>query len=297
MLLRFAAIIFGIFFVVRPAAALEFSPAATDIAAYPGLDGVATFTIVNDSPSEADYVASIYGVDFDEEGDPIFGPLDSAYTGWFTLDSYNFSLESDASRELRLVATIPESAADDALVVALVVRELAQNTGVTISTGFSGLVFVTIGSPIAAADMTEFTARSRFAGGLPIDFSATFHNDGERTLQPQGLLVIRNMLSLVSDEISFNDVGNRVPAGQSRTFVATWSDTADAASLLGRLWSKVTDFRIGVFTAELTVTPYPGGPAMYDTTRVVVFPWQAGIILLGCGAVVFFAVVRRKNRA
>lgn len=272
------------------ASAMTFAPMVSDFSVMPGEGLASTFTLTNTDEVAHDYAASLYAVTLDAEtGEPSFGPLHQDVAAWMALDAYNFSVAAGGEKDIALTVAPPEGTSADSLVVGLVVRELEDGEGVTITAGVSSLVFMTVGSPEWSGGVRSMDATPGLTSGLPVDVTVTIVNDGERVLQPYGTVTIRNTFGGEVATYDINPALRRIPAGHERAYTVSWGDAEGERNVFQKLWREIVDFRVGVFTAELLAAPYPGGEAAFtETTRVVVFPWRVFLVGgIAAGAYVF----------
>lgn len=279
------------------ASAMNFTPSAADISLQAGERDSLEFQIENTSDITHTYGVSIYAVEFDETtGEPAFRAVEQQYQSWLLFDDYEFSLGSQASQMLTLTIAIPEFADADAVTFAPVVRESSDADTLFLSSGVSSLVFVTVGTPETSARVTAFAARPGIASQLPIELIAEIANDGERTVQPYGIVQVKNIFGSVVETIPFNSGFRRVPSGLSREFATTWGTDEGDRTILQEIWRELTA-GFGLFTAELVAAPYPGAEAtLQATTRLLVFPWRLALLVCALGVPVLY-FVRNRRRA
>lgn len=277
--------------------AMNFTPSVADVVLEPGESDVLEFFIENTSSQEHEYGVSLYGVTFDDEsGEPKFGPMQAEVASWVSVDAYAFSLAPSASRSLELTVAIPASADTTTATFAAVVRESLDDTGIYLSSGVSSLVFVTVGSPNTAATVTDFRSRPFFAVHLPVTFSVDIANNGERVVQPYGIVRVRDIFGRTITSLEFNAVLRRVPVGLTRTFDVQWGESLETRSIFHELWRELTS-GVGLFTAEFVAAPYPGAePTLQATTRLLVFPWRIAGIVCGVGTLAYLLFVRKRRR-
>lgn len=277
--------------------AMSFSPSITDAVLMPGEEASLEFAVENTSSDYRAYAASVYGVTFDQEsGEPEFGSLTGQYASWFSLDTYDFALAPSASRALKMQVAVPDNATADTYTFALVVRESTEDTSLYLSTGMSSLFFLTVGSPQTHAEIVKFSAESSVIPHLPITFTVEVANNGERIAQPYGIVRITDVFGGEVASLDVNEDFRRVPSGLVRTFTTQWGEVSISQGLGYELWRELTA-GVGLFTAELVMSPYPGAEAtLQATTRLLVFPWRVAAIACGIFGLVYFVVVRKQRR-
>lgn len=277
--------------------AMTFTPTVTDFPVMQGETLQADFTVQNTASTTKEYLVSLYDVTLSSSLEsPSFAPLPQERSAWLSLDTYGFSLASGASRALLLTAAPPADAASESFVVGLVVRELAEDNGIAVSSGVTSLMFVTVGNPTSDAVVTQWSVSPRVMSRLDLEVTAEFTNDGERVVQPYGFVQIANTFGRVVEEIQINPTLSRVPVDDVRVFTATVA-VEKRGGFFYELWREIVEHRIGVFTAKLVAAPYPGADAtLLATTRFFVVPWRLLLVALFGGGLVR-AIVRRGRAA
>lgn len=279
------------------ALAMNFSPSAADLVLMPGEQTTLAFSVENTSEIAHTYSVSVYGVSFDSEtGEPMFGPLSQTHADWLRFDAYDFILEPTASRSLTLAITIPETAPADTLTFAPVVRESTDTRALTLATGVSSLLFVTVGNPETQAEISNFFVQPGVTAHLPVVVTAMIANNGQRVVQPYGIVRITDIFGNVVDSLDFNAAFRRVPSQVAREFSVQWGETRANDGVFQELWRELTA-GVGLFTAELVAAPYPGAqPTLQATTRFVVFPWRIALMACVIGTVGWGVATRRGRR-
>lgn len=143
------------------------------------------------------------------------------------------------------------------------------------------------------AEITEFKVNNFVSQFLPVDFSVTVKNTGNLHVPPRGNLFIRGTGKKDLAVLEVNAGRSNILPGASRTFTAAWDEGFIVRDAQGRLqfnWNKLTDFRLGKYTAYILLA-YDDGQRdvpIEATLTFWVFPYIAvGVIL----AVVILVVV------
>lgn len=292
----FCAWVLGLFLRASTALAVTFTPLVTDVAVMPGSEARADFTVENTSDILKEYIVSLYDVTLNSSLEsPEFAPLPQDIASWVSVDTYGFTLAPGATRVLVMTAAPSEVVAAESIVIGLVVRELAGDNGIAVTSGVTSLVFVTVGDPHVDARITNFSVAPRLADSMDVHAAVTVANGADRVVQPYGTVRITNTFGGLVEEMSINPSLYRVPENDQRVFTVLVGDNDSGTGFFNELWREIVEHRIGVFTARLVAAPYPGADATLSaTTRFVVFPWRSGmLVLLGAGT---FVVARRKRR-
>lgn len=291
----FLAWVLGILLNATNASALTFAPTVTDVAVLPGEQVSVDFTVANTSDTTKEYIVSLYDVTLNSSLEsPAFAPLPQEISSWLAVDTYAFSLAAGATRVLLLTASPSVDVDDQSAVVGLVVRELSGDNGIAVASGVTSLVFITVGNPETDAVVSDFSVTPRVMSTLNVTVATTIVNGGDRVVQPYGTVQIRNTFGMLVDEVDVNPSLYRVPSNDQREYTVRIGDDG-SGGFFNELWREVVQHRVGVFTARLVATPYPGAEsALSATTRFVVFPWRSAIVLLALSSA--GVVVWRKRR-
>ncbi len=291
----FLAWALGILLHATNASAVTFAPTVTDVAVMPGEQASADFTVANTSDTTKEYIVSLYDVTLNSSLEsPAFAPLPQETSSWLAVDTYGFTLASGATRVLLLTASPSAEVADQSTVVGLVVRELSGDNGIAVASGVTSLVFITVGNPETDAVVDGFSVTPRVMSTLNVTVATTIVNGGDRVVQPYGTVQIRNTFGMLVDEVDVNPSLYRVPTNDQRVYTVRIGDD-ESGGFFNELWREIVQHRVGVFTARLVATPYPGAEsALSATTRFVVFPWRSAVVLLVLGGAC--AVAWRKRR-
>lgn len=265
--------------------AMTFTPTVDDISVAPGAQASTDFTVTNTADTAKKYLVSLYSVTLRSTLEsPEFAPLPENVASWVSVDTYDFSLASQASRVLTLRLAPPADFPAQSETIGLVVREVSGDNGVTIASAVTGLAFVTVGDPEADARVMSMTVAPKISDRLHIVVTAQIENAGDRVVQPYGTIQIRNILGRIIEEVPVNPSLYRVPARDQRAYSVSMGNTTHGGFFY-ELWREIVEHRFGVFTAQLVAASYPGADSTLSaTTRFVVLPWRTMVVLLVVGA-------------
>ena len=295
----FALALVGLWFFLLPssASALSFTPTATDLTLMPGETLTKNFTLTNDSTVTKNYLTALNLVHFDATtNEPIFDAWPASLNSSVIIDTNDFTLDANAQKNITVTISLPANTTASSLVLGLIITEVAPATVVQVTPGVSSLIFVTIGQPSVLPVLTGFSASSFIRSSLPIDFTGNIINNGDRTLQPLGTVTVYNAFSKRLATFDINPTVRRIPTNQNRDFTVTWGSARTTGNFFQELWREVTNFKVGFFTAELLVAPFPGADAtISQTTHVIVLPWRVLLVVLGFGAIIIVSVRRHKR--
>jgi hypothetical protein len=294
----FSLISLLLFLLPSSALAISFTPTAADLAVMPGETATQSFTITSNATSAQNYTTSSYLVHFNSDThEPIFDAWPTSMNSWVVIDTTNFTLQTNEQKNISMTLSIPADAADTSLVIGLIIREVAEVGALNVTSGVSSLVFVTIGQPTVNAVLTSFSPSSLITNSLPVDLTTNIINSGDRTLQSFGTVTVYNVLSKRVATLSLNPTQRRIPAGQDRSFTATWGASRQTGNFFQEFWREVTNPRIGLFTAELLAAPYPDGEVtLSQTSHIIVLPWRVLLVIIGLGTAMTITVRRPRDR-
>ena len=180
---------------------------------------------------------------------------------------------------------------------ALSITEKASGQkGVSTNSGVLSLIFITIGSPDAKAELLDFSVDEERFDQLPVNFAITVRNAGERIVQPTGSIQIYNVFGTIVRQLPVNVDGKRILAGDDRTLMVQWGSGEGPQSYVQKLYVQVSQFAFGPFSAELTITPWEGADPLTQQISLFAFPWQLFLVLcLVITAIVVLARLRTHS--
>lgn len=163
-------------------------------------------------------------------------------------------------------------------------------------------------------EVTDFKSEQAIYEYLPAEFSVSFQNSGNTIVQPFGNIFVQRSSGDTTPiaTLPVNDTGGYLLPDTPRTLNTDWSkgfpvfetktgtDGSEQKSLLWD-WSKLTDFRIGPYTAKL-VAIYNDGQRDVPIEKEVTFwvlPWRtmlAASVIIGLLVFLRHKQIQRKTR-
>lgn len=153
--------------------------------------------------------------------------------------------------------------------------------------------------------VVDFTVSKHIFQWLPATFTIKFKNVGNTIVQPFGNIYIQRSSNSKTpiNTLLVNNTGGFVLPGTERSFTNQWSNgfpvyesstssTGATTQHLNWVWSNLSDFRIGRYTADL-VAVYNNGNVEVPIQGQVSFwviPWVALIVFLVVGLLLLFGL-------
>lgn len=291
----FVVVLTLISFVIAPVSfATSISPQVADLITAQGETVHQKFFLFDENNTPAQFRIELVDVDLGATEDEMtFKPLKAELAAMFDFGNAERFVQARQVETINLSVKVPANIPSQTLVVGLKVTKLQNaSTGINVQTGLISLIFITIGDNIdSSAQLLDFSASTLIAPQLPIRFQTTVRNDGQRILQPQGNVTVRNMFGGLVDNYALNETKRRIPAGQERTFINEWGDKADNSSFFASLKNETKQLAFGFFKVELSLEPYVGGENITAVTNVFIFPWRFLMVITAVFAL-FYGVVR-----
>lgn len=280
-IISFTSLLFLLSFSLVSAA--TFAPTAQDLKINQGESGLATFAIVNDSKVQIKYQIDLLSVTLGSGPDDLqFSKLSEPGLS-ISLSDRELTLEGGEGKEIAVLVAAESKARSGVRIFGLRIIEV-QNSGssINIAEGFVGLVFVTVGDDLAeGAELLDFSTNGFLRSYLPVKFLATFRNNGERVVQPEGKLVVSNLLGFKKQEIEINPEFRRLASGQDRTLQVLWGGRAEPEGFFEEMKAEASQLRLGIYRAKLEAVPWQGGTPMKATVHFVIFPWRLFLVVGG----------------
>lgn len=238
----------------------------------------------------------------DEKGNvaPEEMPASDPATGWIKFNSPKIVTPVKEWYEVPFTITIPADAAYGNYFALVFSPPSGQpDVGTTVVQGnilVPILLNVQKEGAIRQASITEFKVKNFVTQYLPVDFFVSVKNTGNVHVHPRGNIFIRgsNQKDLAVLEVNAGQ-SNILPEA-SRTFTASWNDgflVRDASNHLSINWNKLTDFRLGKYSAYVLLA-YDDGlrdVPIESTLTFWVFPYAAvAVILIAVGFVTFIII-------
>ncbi len=270
---------------------LTVSPVSLDYSPRPGDVIREKITVHNNSSDPLILNLSVVKMTVDDRGNVI--PQEFALTDpaadWIKFSSSKITAPVKEWYDVPFTITIPQDAAYGNY-FALVFSPPSDQpgTGVTLVRGnvlVPILLNVQKEGAVREAMITEFKVKNFVTQYLPVDFSVTVKNTGNLHVPPRGNIFIRGLGQKDLAVLEVNPgLGNILP-DSSRTFTAAWTDGFIIRGTDNRLtfnWNKLTDFRLGKYTAYVLLA-YDNGVKdvpIESTITFWVFPYTAVIVIL-----------------
>ena len=216
---------------------------------------------------------------------------EDTFVTWVKLEKDKFTAGPKEWTEIPFSISVPADAAFG-YYIALTVRQDDSNTAVNqptavIQGAIAVPVLLKVSSPNtkAEAELVEFKPKSFVNEYLPVEFDVKFKNSGNVHIKPRGNIFIRGTSDKDLAILEVNEgMGTVLPQG-SRVYNAAWNDgfivwekdesTKELKYNLRFNWDKLTDFRIGPYTASLLMV-YDDGVrdvTLESKTTFWVFPY------------------------
>lgn len=291
------------FLVAPSASALTVSPARIEISGNPGQAVTGRFKVTN----EQDAAVTLYSSaqNFEAQGDtgaPSFVDSNTGLSEWINVES-SIRLAKGETKIVPFSISVPKDADPGGHFAAIFLSTVPpKGSGqVVVGAKIGVLILLRVAGKITeGGGPANLTPNGFLFSSLPVQFSYRFSNTGNDRVNPQGNLVIRDTIGLVSQTLSANKAGGNVLPGSVRRFDVMWGDTEDSSpngffASAGYEWSH---FAFGWYGATLDLTYGTAGSAQLHT-NLFLFPWQLFLIIgavLVAAYYVLGALLRRYNR-
>ena len=245
------------------ASAIGISPTVADVDVLPGEIIDHTVKVLNDQDDVITYDIELLGVELGESSAEMsFFDLSDREKTWMVLSDSSFSLAPGETRDVSVKVTPYAGQDSTTRVLGVKITEASgESGGVRVGNGFISLIFLTIGDELFEDyELLDFSIVRNVAGELPVSFLLTIRNSGDRILQPQGEVSMRNLFGNVITSIELNPEARRISSGQAKTFISSWAK--DHARLPP----------LGIYHVELEMSSWNGGEAFTQTRTIAVIP-------------------------
>jgi len=298
--------------VVLPLSAHAFtvSPALVDVSEDPGSISHGTIHLLNDTAQDQTYYVSVQNfVPQGEEGNQTFLPAGdrSGLAGWITPDQSSIKIGAGSAVDFRWTLNVPADATPGGHYAAVFFSTQPANSSVGIGakTGVLMLVSVT-GKVTEAATVESFhvvpmtnvsqTESATWITSLPALFELRLANTGNTHIQPEGLIVVRDVFGREVAQVPVNPDKSRVLPQSIRDIRSSWGSTSGVGEgFLTKLAAEWHGFAIGRYTATLsadfgrTHTPLAGSVSFW------VLPWHILLVVFG-GLLALVVLIKAYNR-
>jgi len=282
-------------FLVAPVSfATSISPSVVDLSTLQGDTVNQIFYLFDEKNTPAQYTIELLNVDLGTNEDEMsFTPLSADLASMFDIGETVRFVQAKQVEPVNLTVNVPANIQSQTLVVGLKVTEVqGASSGINVQTGLISLIFITIGDNIdSSAQLLDFSSSKLVASQLPLTFRTTIRNSGQRILQPQGEITVRNMFGGLVSKYGVNEEKRRIPIGQERTYTNNWGDSVTGDGFISSLKNETKHFAIGFFKVELNLNPYAGGENITAVTNIFILPWRFLLVTTAVFAL-FYGVVR-----
>ena len=219
---------------------------------------------------------------------------------WISFSTPTFKIKPGEWTTLKVRISIPKEAGFS-YSLALIINRTNNPTKIESGRLLRGSVavftLINVDKPgaVRKLDVSDFKTSQPLYEFLPAKFTVTFRNTGNTIVQPYGNIFVQRGANdtVPIATLPVNDKGGYLLPETPRTLQTEWNQgfpvphttvSADGKenSELVWDWSKLTDFRIGQYTAKL-VAIYNDGQRDVPIQRTITFwvlPWRAILILL-----------------
>ena len=232
---------------------------------------------------------------------------------WVKYSAPTFSIKPGEWFTQKVKVSLPKESGFSyslALVISRTNNAKAVESGRLIKGSVAVFTLINVDRPgaVRKLEITDFSTKQSVYEYLPAEFNVSVQNTGNTIVQPYGNVFIQRS-SGDKDPIAtlpVNDKGGYLLPDTPRTLKTEWNEgfpvfetkTSVDGSQQRQLawdWSKLTDFRIGPYTAKL-VAIYNDGQRDVPIEKEVTFwviPWRTILIIMA--VVGLFAFLRHKQ--
>lgn len=237
----------------------------------------------------------------DENGLPVFGPLDAAQNAvaWFKLDTDSLVLKSKQVAVIPFTVTIPAHARSGGYYVAIFWQPQIQagnnQTAVSVKGKVGTLVLLKVnGDLIEQGELLDFTVNQKISSivDLPLTFAARFSNTGNIHLTPQGSITLHNGISR-DIVLPLNADQRLVLPSSVRRFEVVWGQSPQNGAPWQRWWQGLVSewhyLPIGPYAATIQLH-YGAGGAKTVSSQIHfwLMPWH--LLTAGLGLVILIII-------
>jgi hypothetical protein len=253
-------------------------------------------------------------IEFDDTALPDIAP-------WVSFQPNTFSIDSGEVKTVKVHIALPKQSGFSysfGIVISRANNQKITSAGRLIKGSVAVFALINVDRPGATKklDVENFSLSQQVYEYLPAELKVTFKNVGNTIVQPYGNIFIQRGSSDTTpiSTLPVNSKSGYLLPDTSRLFTTEWSDGFPVYKTTQRSdgtestdltwdWSKLTDFRIGPYTAKL-VAVYNDGQRDVAVEREVtfwVFPWKTILGIIFVLALVVFLmrklIQRGKRRA
>jgi len=270
---------------------LTVSPVSLDFSPRPGEIIQDKVTIHNNSNTPLTLDLTVNTMTVDEQGNivPAEIPNTSPVSNWISFSSSSITAPVKEWLDVPFTITVPLDAAFGNYFALVFSPPATQPEGGTAAVQGNILVPILLNvqkeGAVTQASITEFKIKNFVTQYLPTEFSVSVKNSGNVHLRPRGNVFIRGTGQKDLAVLEVNPGLGSILPGATRTYTTSWKDGFLVRSDEGKLtfnWNKLTDFRIGKYTAYVLLA-YDDGQRdipIDSTLTFWVFPYTAAIVIL-----------------
>ncbi len=306
------ALTLGLFGTVPGADALTVSPVKLELRGDPGATVGSSFRLINEQDSETTFYVSFANFEAQgEDGTPSFVESGTDLATWIRLipaELNSVTLAPGASQDIYFEVNIPEDATPGGHFAAIFWGTSPESAGESMDLGLGAkvgiLTFLSVNGQVdEEGGLIEFglAEDKKVYNTLPVDFYYRFQNDGGDRVVPQGMISIKNIFGVETDEVSANLSESNVLPLSVRRFEVSWGEslTEEAQTFWDRVEAQWDQFAFGPYKAEITLTYGTEQSTVVSELRFWAFPWQL-LLVLGLSLLLVFTfgtiLIRKYNR-
>lgn len=264
-------------------------PVRLEYFAQPGDVITGKVTVINEDTQEHTFYPSFEKFTEDNTSNRVFTKETSDLSTWFKTEA-SITLKAGESRDVPFTLSVPANAEPGGHFAVMWWSTSPPNAvsgeQVSIVTRAGILVYLTVAGDIHEEGLLAgFSANGgSFFFGYPVSFTTSFKNDGNVYEKPQGNVVIRNMLGMVSATLPINQFGSNVLPQTTKSFNATWESNP---------WA------FGLYHAVVTLTYGQNSTVVSKSLWFFVFPLWTTLGIIVALILIFWVLpvgVKRYNR-
>ncbi len=266
---------------------LGITPQILDVTANPGELLENNFRLTNASSQEV--VITTTPKNFTprgEEGAVDLTVDDTSFSlaDWITVSPQDVSIGPGQTQDFTVGISVPSDAEPGSHFGSVVFQTVPpEQPGSTalVSQEIAPVILVKVaGDIVETAEIVDFTTgESTYSDQKTVDFLARIENTGSVHFKPTGTIEIKDMFGSTVETIDFNQ--QNVLPDSIRQITTSWD---------------IGGFKIGRYTAELTLVYGDSNEIRKATTSFIIFPYQT-LVPIGLAAVaVVFVLVRFRKR-
>lgn len=296
---------------------LTVSPPVIELTAKPGDTVQEKFRVRNNTSTPIDLQISVRRLISDPtDGNPV--PEDEAKgeeLSWVTMEPAEFTARPSEWQDIGFTIEIPDTASYGYYYVFRIAPKEGSEVTTTGAEVKGEILIVTLlnvkkDGANSKTELVNFRANSNINEYLPVEFMVKLANKGNVHVKPRGNIFISrgggNEISIL--EVNPN-VGSILPGG-TREFASSWGEgfivrepvmendsvkldeNGNPVTKLVINWNKLTNFRIGPYTAQLLMVYDDGARdvTIEGSTTFWVIPYTALAVILAVLIVLFFII-------